>query len=114
MSQNELISKIEELKSLEELIAEAEQVAESLKDEIKNQMLTDNTEEMVVGQHIVRWTTILTQRFDSTAFKKALHVFIEPILSKAHQDASASTKRKALVHHADQSKSTKDLTPTAD
>ena len=72
MSQNEILAKIEELKSLEQLIKEAEEVAESLKDEIKNQMLTDNTEEMVVGQHIVRWTTTLTQRFDSTAFKKAL------------------------------------------
>ena len=36
MSQNELISKIEELKALEELIKEAEQEAESLKDEIKS------------------------------------------------------------------------------
>ncbi len=70
MSQNELLAKIEELKSLEELIKEAEQVAESIKDEIKNQMCSEDTEEMVVGNHIVRWTTTLTQRFDTTAFKK--------------------------------------------
>lgn len=72
MSKNEILAKIEELKSLEELIAEAEQVAESIKDEIKNQMIAEQTEEMIVGNHIVRWTTTLTQRFDSTAFKKAL------------------------------------------
>ena len=72
MSKNEILAKIEELKSLEELIAEAEQEVESIKDEIKNQMLTDNVEELIVGNHIVRWTTTLTQRFDSTAFKKAL------------------------------------------
>ncbi len=70
MSQNELLAKIEGLKSLEELIKEAEQVAESIKDEIKNQMCSEDTEEMVVGTHIVRWTTTLTQRFDTTAFKK--------------------------------------------
>ncbi len=70
MSQNELLAKIEELKSLEELIKEAEQVAESIKDEIKSQMCSEDTEEMVVGTHIVRWTTTLTQRFDTTAFKK--------------------------------------------
>lgn len=87
MSQNELISKIEELKSLEELIAEAEQVAEAIKDEIKNQMLTDNTEEMVVGQHIVRWTTTLTQRFDSTSFKKAL-----PDVYKAYTKQTTSRR----------------------
>ncbi len=87
MSQNEILAKIEELKSLEELIAEAEQVAESIKDEIKNQMLTDNTEEMVVGQHIVRWTTTLTQRFDSTAFKKAL-----PDVYKAYTKQTTSRR----------------------
>ena len=87
MSQNELISKIEELKSLEELIAEAEQVAETIKDEIKSQMLTDNTEEMVVGQHIIRWTTTLTQRFDSTAFKKAL-----PDVYKAYTKQTTSRR----------------------
>lgn len=70
MSQNELISKIEELKALEELIKEAEQEAESIKDEIKNQMLADGVEELTAGTHIVRWTTTLTSRFDSTAFKK--------------------------------------------
>ena len=72
MSQNELLAKIEELKSLEEFLSEVENEIETLKDTIKNQMLTDGVEEMIVGQHIVRWSTVLSQRFDSTAFKKAL------------------------------------------
>ena len=70
MSQNELISKIEELKALEELIKEAEQEAENIKDEIKNQMLADGVEELTAGTHIIRWTTTLTNRFDTTSFKK--------------------------------------------
>ena len=70
MSHNELISKIEELKSLEELIAEAEQEAEAIKDEIKAQMLAEDTEELVIGTHVVRWTTVLANRFDTTSFKK--------------------------------------------
>lgn len=70
MSQNELISKIEELKALEELIKEAEQEAENIKDEIKGQMLADGVEELTAGTHIIRWTTTLTNRFDTTAFKK--------------------------------------------
>lgn len=70
MSQNELITKIEELKALEELIKEAEQEAESIKDEIKNQMLADGVEELTAGTHIIRWTTTLTNRFDTTSFKK--------------------------------------------
>lgn len=72
MSKNELIRKIEELKSLEELIREAEQEAENIKDEIKSQMLKEGVEELTAGTHIVRWTTTLSNRFDSTAFKKAL------------------------------------------
>ena len=65
-------AKIEELRALEELIEEAKAEAEAIKDEIKAEMLKRNTEEMVVGTHIVRWTTVLSNRFDSTAFKKVM------------------------------------------
>jgi len=70
MSQNELISKIEDLKALEQLIKEAEEEAEAIKDSIKAEMLEQGTEELTVGTHIVRWTTTLTNRFDTTSFKK--------------------------------------------
>ena len=70
MSTEEIISRIEELKSLEDLIKEAEQEAESIRDSIKATMLEKNTEELIAGKHIVRWSTVLTTRFDSTAFKK--------------------------------------------
>ena len=41
-------------------------------DEIKQEMLNRDTEEMEAGQYIVRWTSVLSQRFDSTAFKKVM------------------------------------------
>lgn len=72
MSTLELVKKIEELKELEALIAEAEAEAESIKDSIKEVMLADGTEEMTAGRFIIRWTVTLSNRFDSTAFKKAL------------------------------------------
>ena len=72
MSTVEITSKIEALKDLESLIEEAKSEAEALRDEIKAEMLSRNTEEMEAGQYIVRWTSVLTQRFDSTAFKKVL------------------------------------------
>lgn len=65
-----MISKIEQLQEMEELIAEARAEAEKLKDEIKYEMQKRNTEEMTVGKYIVRWTEVLSNRFDSTAFKK--------------------------------------------
>ena len=72
MSTIEITSKIEALKELEALIEEAKAEAETLRDEIKAEMLNRNTEEMEAGQYIVRWTPVLSQRFDSTAFKKVM------------------------------------------
>ena len=70
MSTIEITSKIEALKDLETLIEEAKAEAETLRDEIKAEMLNRNTEEMEAGQYIVRWTSVLSQRFDTTSFKK--------------------------------------------
>lgn len=90
MSTVEITSKIEGLKELEELIAEAQAEAEALKDEIKSEMLRRNTEEMEVGKYIVRWTSVLSNRFDSTAFKKVM-----PEVYKAYTKQVAS-KRFAI------------------
>ena len=72
MSTIEITGKIEALKDLEFLIEEAKAEAEALRDEIKSEMLNRNTEELEAGQYIVRWTSVLTQRFDTTAFKKVM------------------------------------------
>lgn len=72
MSTIEITAKIDELKELESLIEEAKAEAEALRDEIKKEMLKRDTEELTVGQYIVRWTSVLSQRFDSTAFKKVM------------------------------------------
>ena len=72
MSTIEITSKIEALKDLESLIEEAKAEAEALRDEIKTEMLNRDTEELEAGQFIVRWTSVLTQRFDTTAFKKVM------------------------------------------
>lgn len=72
MSTHEIMSKIEALKEWESVIAEAQAEAEALKDAIKTEMSLRNVEELEAGQYIVRWTSVLTQRFDSTAFKKVM------------------------------------------
>ena len=71
MSKNELISKIEALNEWENIIAEAQAEVEAIRDLIKAEMMERNTEEMEVGAYIVRWTSILSNRFDTTSFKKA-------------------------------------------
>ena len=70
MSQNEIVSKIEQLKEWEAILEEAQTEVEALRDCIKAQMLERGTEEMQAGTYIIRWTSVLSNRFDSTAFKK--------------------------------------------
>lgn len=72
MSTNDLVMKVEKLKELEQLLEEVKTEAESVRDEIKQEMLTQDTEELEAGQYIIRWTSVLTTRFDTTAFKKVL------------------------------------------
>lgn len=72
MSNNEITAKIDALKALEDLIEEAKAEAETLRDSIKQEMLNRDTEEMTAGRYIVRWTSVLSQRFDSTTFKKVM------------------------------------------
>ena len=86
MSTIEITSKIEALKELEALIEEAKAEAETLRDEIKAEMLSRDTEELEAGQYIIRWTSVLSQRFDSTAFKKVMpdvyRAYIKQVSSK--------------------------------
>ena len=70
MSVNDLESRIEKMQEWEALAEEAKAEAEALRDEIKAEMLERNTEELTAGRYIVRWTSVLSNRFDTTAFKK--------------------------------------------
>ena len=72
MSTVDIVAKIEELEELEKLIEEAKAEAEALKDEIKEEMMKQGKEELEAGKYIVRWTSILNNRFDSTGFKKVM------------------------------------------
>lgn len=87
MSTIEITSKIEELKELESLIEEAKTEAEALRDAIKAEMLARDTEELEAGAYIVRWTSVLTQRFDTTSFKKVM-----PDVYKAYTKQVASRR----------------------
>ena len=87
MSTHEIMSKIEALKEWESVIAEAQAEAEALRDAIKAEMSLRNVEELEAGQYIVRWTSVLTQRFDSTAFKKVM-----PDVYKAYTKQVASRR----------------------
>ena len=87
MSTIEITSKIEELRDLESLISEAQAEADSIRDELKAHMQAQNTEELAAGRYILRWTTILSNRFDSSAFKKVM-----PDIYKAYTKQTISRR----------------------
>lgn len=68
--QNIIISKVEELKEWMSILDEAEAMVESLKDFIKSEMQERGVEELEAGTHICRFTTVLRNNFDTTAFKR--------------------------------------------
>ena len=70
MSKNELIAKIEALNAWEALMEEAKAEADAIRDRIKQEMLDRDVEELTAGAYIIRWTSVLSNRFDTTGFKK--------------------------------------------
>lgn len=72
MSTIEIAAKVEALQEWEAIAAEATAQVESIKDELKQFMNERGVEEYPVDTHIIRWTTVLSNRFDSTAFKKVM------------------------------------------
>ena len=87
MSMNEMEAKIAEMQELDRLAQEAKEAADTIRDEIKAIMLKEDTSEMTVGRFIVRWTEILSNRFDSTAFKKVM-----PDVYKAYTKQTTSRR----------------------
>ena len=70
MTRNELIAQIETLRNLEALIEEAKREAKTVRDSIKAEMEAVETEELSAGGYIVRWTSVLSTRFDTKSFKE--------------------------------------------
>lgn len=70
MTKTEIIKKIEALNEWEALMEEAKAEADAIRDSLKAEMLERETEELVAGSYIIRWTSVLSNRFDTTNFKK--------------------------------------------
>ena len=72
MSKIELLAKIELLNRYETMMEEIKVEADKVRNSIKAEMEQREVEELIAGQYIVRWTSVLSNRFDSTAFKKVM------------------------------------------
>ena len=72
MSKIELLAKIELLNKYEAMMEEMKSQADAIRNEIKAEMDARELEEMIAGQYIIRYTSVLSNRFDSTAFKRVM------------------------------------------
>lgn len=70
MSMNEIEAKCRELRQLQNLIAEAEQEVEAIKDTLKAHM--GDSEELFAGEYMVTWRQVKSSRLDTAALRKAL------------------------------------------
>ena len=70
MSSIEIVSKIEALKEWETILEEAKAEVESIKDTIMKEMDSRGVEELEAGQFIARFTTVVSNRLDTTALKR--------------------------------------------
>ena len=70
MSRNEMVALIEAMNTYDEMAANAKEKADAIRETIKTEMMERDTEELIAGQYIIRWTSVLSNRFDTTGFKK--------------------------------------------
>ena len=87
LSKMELLAKIELLNKYEAMMEELKTEADRVRDSIKAEMEAREVEELIAGHYIVRYTSVLSNRFDSTSFKKVL-----PDLYKAYTKQVASRR----------------------
>lgn len=69
MSKKTMLAKVQKVKELEAQIAQLQAQADELKDALKAAMEQNGAEEMQLDIFTIRYKTVKTSRFDSTAFK---------------------------------------------
>lgn len=72
MSNKEMLKKVELLNEYEVMLDELKAEADEIRNDIKAEMEERGVEEMEVEQYMVRYTSVLTTRFDTKRFKEAM------------------------------------------
>ena len=70
MTKTEMLNLIETMNNYDELAAKAKEIADTIRNTLKEEMVRLETEELAVGTYIIRYTNVVSNRFDSTTFKR--------------------------------------------
>lgn len=71
MCKKTYLTKVNRIKELDKQINELKAIQDKLKEDVKKGMTSDGIEEMEVGDYTVRYKAVTSQKFDTSAFKKA-------------------------------------------
>lgn len=86
MRKIEFMEKAKELKELQAMKEEIENEIEKVQQVLKRAMELDGKEEIICGMYKIRYTTVSSKRFDTTAFKEKYQTlyeqFTKPIFTK--------------------------------
>ncbi len=72
MTNTELTNKIRQIKELQRMAEELDAELEALKDSVKAEMTERGTDKITVDIFKVTWSTVTSNRIDTTALKKEL------------------------------------------
>lgn len=89
MTRQEMESKVKELKELKNMAQEIADEITAIEDEIKAEMTAENISEILLGAFKVSWKEVISNRFDSKAFK-ATH-------SELYSQYTKQTKTKRFL-----------------
>ncbi len=70
MTNTQIIEQIERLNEWEALLEDVKAQADAIRKTLQEEMDYRGLEELDTGMYIVRYTNVLSQRFNTTAFKK--------------------------------------------
>ena len=69
MSKKEIESLVEQMNNYDELAAKVKAKADAIREAIKAEMVRLDVEELEAGAYILRYTSVISNRFDTTTFK---------------------------------------------
>jgi len=87
MSINEVATKAKDLHDIRSMISELQEEADRLEEQLKAHMEAQGVDTMLAGSFKLTWKEIMSKRFDSSAFRKAM-----PDLADRFMKESASRR----------------------
>ena len=72
MTNRQIDNRARKIKEIEEEIKKLEEQVDILKSEIKMDMESNNVEEISTGNFIIKWKSVISNKFDMTSLKKSM------------------------------------------